>query len=377
MTAWLAQAPVGGCSLFDLGCQAGQTMRSGFAMVVAEVAKGTAEFVVAATTWWTTTSSVNPADAAVVAAQQMTRPLILAIMVGSVLVASIRIIISRKGEPLVMVVSGLLRYAIVSALGLTVLQAALAAGDALAQDVLQGAAGNFASLMYAMLTADPTNLWATLVISGIAGLLGIIQWVLMALRQAGLLVLAAMLPLAASGSLSRSTRGWLDRLMGWLIAIVVYKPAAAFVYYIGFSYLSPRAGTKPGDLSTLLTGLLVLTLAVVAMPVLLKFFSWSGTQLGGAGGGGSGLLAATGAVTMARGSRAGIDRGATMEASGPGTGPAGAAPRSAATSAGTGAAAAAGGPAGVAVAAAAAAAAAGRGAAGRMAGGPPPGGGPG
>lgn len=373
MNALLAQPPASGCMPFDLGCQTGQALRSGFGVLVAEVAKGTAEFVVAATAWWTTTSSVNPADSAVTSAQQMTRPLVLAIMVGSVLVQATRIILSRKGEPLVLVVTGLLRYALVSALGLTVLQAALSAGDALAQDVLHGAAGDFASLMYAMLTATPTNLWATLVISGIAGLLGIIQWVLMALRQAGLLVLAAMLPLAASGSLSRSTRGWLDRLMGWLIAIVVYKPAAAFVYYIGFSYLSTRIGTKPGDLGTLLTGLLVLGLAVVAMPVLLKFFSWSGTQLGGAGGGGSGLLAATGAVTMARGSRAGIDRGAAMEATGPGTGPSGAAPRSAAT----GAAAAAGGPAGVAVAEAAAVGAAGRGAAGRMAGGPPAGGGPG
>ncbi|OJY45736.1 hypothetical protein [Pseudonocardia sp. 73-21] len=373
MNALIAQAPGIGCT-FDLGCQTGQALRSGFGVLVAEIAKGTAEFVVAATAWWTTTSSVNPADPAVTSAQQMTRPLILAIMVGSVLVQSIRIMISRKGEPLVMVVTGLLRYAIVSALGLVVLQAALSAGDALAQDVLHGAAGNFASLMYTMLTATPTNLWATLVLSGIAGLLGIIQWVLMALRQAGLLVLAAMLPLAASGSLSRSTRGWLDRLMGWLIAIVVYKPAAAFVYYIGFSYLSTRS-SKPGDIATLLTGLLVLGLAVVAMPVLLKFFSWSGTALGGSGGGGSGLLAATGAVTMARGSRVGSDRTTAMDTTGPGTGPPGAAPN--AGRATTAAAAAAGGPAAGAVAAAAAVAAAGRGAAGRMAGGPPPGGGPG
>jgi type IV secretion system protein TrbL len=75
-----------------------------------------------------------------------------------------------------------------------------------------------------LLNTAPTNLWATLVLSFIAALLAIIQWTLMALCQAGLLVLAAMVPLAASASLIRATRGWLDRLMGWLLAIAAYKP---------------------------------------------------------------------------------------------------------------------------------------------------------
>jgi hypothetical protein len=158
-----------------------------------------------------------------------------------------------------------------------------------------------------------------------------------------------MLPLAASGSLNRATRAWLDRLIGWLIAIVAYKPAAAFIYYLGFSYLSPRAGA-PGNLGTILTGVLVLGLAVVAMPVLLKFFSWSGTQIGGTGGSGSGTLAAAGAVALARAGRGpGVDRGAALTA--------------------------AAGPAGATVATAGAAAAAGRGAANQFTGAPRQGGG--
>jgi hypothetical protein len=142
----------------------------------------------------------------------------------------------------------------------------------------------------------------------------------------------------------------LDRLIGWLLAIVAYKPAAALIYYLGFSYLSPRAGA-PGNLGTILIGVLVLGLAVVAMPVLLKFFSWSGTALGGSGGSGSGTLAAAGAVALARAGRGpGIDRGAALTA--------------AAT-----------GPAGAPVAAAGAVAAAGRGAVNQFTGAPRPGGG--
>ena len=202
---------------------------------------------------------------------------------------------------------GLVRYAVTAGLGLTVLHAALTAGDALATGILDDAPAKFAQLLQAMLLANPTNLWGVLLLSNIATVLAVVQWLLMELRQAGLLVLAAMLTLAASGSLNRATRAWLDRLIGWLLAIVAYKPAAAFIYYLGFSYLSPRAGA-PGDLGTILTGVLVLGLAVVAMPVLLKFFSWSGTQLGGSGGSGSGTLAAAGAVALARAGRGPGDR---------------------------------------------------------------------
>ena len=178
----------------------------------------------------------------------------------------------------------------------------MTAGDALATGILDDAPAKFAQLLQAMLLANPTNLWGVLLLSNIATVLAVVQWLLMELRQAGLLVLAAMLTLAASGSLNRATRAWLDRLIGWLLAIVAYKPAAAFIYYLGFSYLSPRAGA-PGDLGTILTGVLILGLAVVAMPVLLKFFSWSGTQIGGSGGSGSGTLAAAGAVALARAGR--------------------------------------------------------------------------
>ncbi len=342
-------APGGSCAVWDAGCQAGQIAQTGFQSLVAEIARGTGEFVVSATTWWITTPSVDPLDPAVGHAQSVLQPLSLVILVGSILAQAIRMMISRKGDPLVQVLLGLVRYAVTAGLGLTLLHAALTAGDALATGILNDAPAKFARLLQAMLLANPTNLWGVLLLSNIATVLAVVQWLLMELRQAGLLVLAAMLPLAASGSLNRATRAWLDRLIGWLLAIVAYKPAAAFIYYLGFSYLSPRAGA-PGELGTILTGVLILGLAVVAMPVLLKFFSWSGTQIGGAGGSGSGTLAAAGAVALARAGRGpAIDRGAALAA--------------------------AAGPAGATVAAAGAAAAAGRGAVNQLTGAPRPGGG--
>ena len=85
-------------------------------------------------------------------------------------------------------------------------------------------------------------MFLALLFSVVALVLAMIQWVLMAFREAGLLVLAAMLPLAAAGP-----RAWLNRLLAWLLAIVVYKPGAAFIYYIGFSYLSTTSSNGCGS----------------------------------------------------------------------------------------------------------------------------------
>lgn len=344
MTAAPDQAPpVQDCGL-DPTCLAGEAALDG---ITRQISQGAADLVVSATTWWVRTDSINPLDPAVTSAQSAIRGLAVLILVASVLVQAIRLMLSRKGEPLIMVATGLIRYGIVSALGLVLLQSALRAGDALAVDVLDNAATDFAQLMRDVLTTAQSG-FAVLMLSAATAIFALIQWILMALRHAGLLVLAAMLPVAASGSLNRATRGWLDRMLVWLIALVAYKPAAAFIYSIGFYYVSSLSTTPDGDLATMITGLMVLMLAVIAMPVLLKFFAWSGTQVGG-GSGGSGFIGALGAVGMSQGGggRAAVDRAAAMQSTGPGSAATGAA----ATGQAAGGAAAAAGPAFVAGAA--------------------------
>lgn len=363
-------APAADCGTFDLGCKATRAAGSVLDDFAATVARGAADLIVTTSTWWTTTDSVDPRDSAVIAAQGATTTLVSIILVGSILVQSIRMILSRKAEPLIMVATGLFRYAVVSALGLVLLQGALQAGDALATNIMDDAANNFALFMVDALTGpnNVNNTFITLLCAVIGAVLSLIQWLLMAIRQAGLLVLAAMLTLAASGSLTGATRGWLNKIVAWLIAIVVYKPAAAFIYFIGFSYLSSPSSNDPGGISTQITGLMVLLLAVIAMPILLKFFAWSGTQVSGSGRGGSGMLGAAGAVALAHGTgrSPAVEGAADLDSSGPGSAgtasslsPSGAAasPAAAPTSAGAGAAgsgagAAAAGPAGVAAVAA-------------------------
>uniref|UniRef100_UPI001BDC105D hypothetical protein n=1 Tax=Pseudonocardia lacus TaxID=2835865 RepID=UPI001BDC105D len=309
------------CGTFDLGCQAGTAVESAFNSIVTKIAHGAADLVVTTSTWWVQTDSVDPRDSAVLAAKDATGFLVVAILVASVLAQAVRLMLTRKAEPLITVVTGLVRFAVVSALGLTVLQAGLRAGDAFAVDLLDGAANNFAFAMRDILIASPEGGFAVLLVSLLAAVLAVVQWLLMEVRHAGLLVLAAVITVAASGSLSHATRRWFTQLASWLIALAVYKPAAALIYYIGYSYLSSLSSNDPGGIATMLTGCMVLLLAVIAMPVLLKFFSWSGTQIGGSAGGGSGFLGAAGAVAMSQSYRGGqaLSRAAAMEATGPGS----------------------------------------------------------
>jgi hypothetical protein len=126
---------------------------------------------------------------------------------------------------------------------------------------------------------------------GLGYLLGAVQWVLGFVRQAGILVLAALLPLAASGSINESTKPWLNRMLPWLLTLVLYRPMAALIYMIGFTFL----GTA-NDVTTVMTGLMVLVLAVIAMPAMMRFFSWAGVSAGG--GGGAVMAGAIGAASL-------------------------------------------------------------------------------
>jgi type IV secretion system protein TrbL len=198
----LAQPAAPDCDTFDLTCKASQAGDRIFARVVDTVAQGSAELMVTMSSWWAGADSVDPRDSAVLAAQHATGPVSTAILVGGVLVQSIRMIVSRKAEPLLAVAGSLLRFAVVSALGLTLLQLALQAGDVLARQLLGNAANDFAVFMRDLITHPGDSLFVTLLVAVLSAVLSIVQWLLMAVRQAGLLVLAAMLPLAASGPAS-------------------------------------------------------------------------------------------------------------------------------------------------------------------------------
>lgn len=133
---------------------------------------------------------------------------------------------------------------------------------------------------------------------------GIVQLVCIIARQAMLFVLAGTLPLAAAASSTEQGQAWWKKSLGWLLAFLAYKPAAAIIYAASFSLFSD---TKDGDLVSHLYGVTLLIMAAVSLPALMRVIVPAvaeGSMGGGGGGGGTGRMAArvaTGAMAIKSG----------------------------------------------------------------------------
>lgn len=329
------------CSKLDLQCQASQVALDGFEKIAANAGQFAGELIGNALTWWVRTPTPNPDSETVRIAQSYTTPIIITLMMAAILSQAIRMAVTRKKEPLLDIGVGLVRYVVVTTMGLMLLGAAVLAGDALSQWMLDAAVPQFAERMQNVLTMQAiANPFGLLIVALIAMVLGAIQWLIGFVRQAAILVLATLLPLAAAGSLAHSSKNWVSKMLPWLIALVAYKPMAAFIYVIGFTFVSDAR-----DLTTAMTGIMVLLLAAVALPAMLRFFSWAVPVSGG----GSGLASTLGSFAGAHMGSGGSPSGSApqdtstssanrMENSGPG-GPQGATstgPSSASNQAGPG-----------------------------------------
>ena len=67
---------------------------------------------------------------------------------------------------------------------------------------------------------------------------------MMVFRVASVVVLGLLLPIAAAGSPGTTTRGWLPKVLGWLLALIFLRPMVAAIYRIGFEF---TAGGNDGD----------------------------------------------------------------------------------------------------------------------------------
>jgi hypothetical protein len=111
----------------------------------------------------------------------------------------------------------------------------------------------------------------------------------MLFRQGALVVLAGALPLAAAGMMTPATRSWFRRVTGWMLALIFYKPVAAAVYATAFTIIGAGKDTR-----TVLMGFAMVFLSLLALPVLMRLFSWTTGQVADSAGGGGFLQSALG-----------------------------------------------------------------------------------
>ena len=216
-------------------------------------------------------------------------PLTAALAVGSVVVGGAKIAIAEAGHAEVReFTSWLFVYVLVSAGGVAFAAMLVATCDGFATYVVgQATAGsNFGDHLAQGLglvtqavgsgTLQPQggfllglagtagSAMLAIVIGAIALVASFVEFVLMAFRGGVLVILCGLIPLAAAFSNVPTGERWLRRIAGWIVALALYKLAAAFCYAAAFRL---SAGT---DVIAVMDGLALLVVSVLALPVLLR-----------------------------------------------------------------------------------------------------------
>ena len=230
-------------------------------------------------------------------------PLTVVLAMVSIFVGSIKIAIEeRPAAHLRQLVKYVFTFVLVSGSAAAFVGMSIAASDDLATWMIHNAIGQetFAHKIGTLLGvtlqgAPPVGFAATAAVAFATIVLGILaclamigQVMIMLLRGAMLIALVGTLPAAAAASNTEVGMMWFKKQIAWVIAWAAYPLAAAVIYSAAF--LLPGQG----GLDALLSGVLLLIAAVVALPVLIRFLVPMTSAV--SGGSGVGQIAAEGAA---------------------------------------------------------------------------------
>ncbi|MEU0488545.1 hypothetical protein ABZ249_04905 [Nocardiopsis sp. NPDC006139] len=286
-------------------------------------------------------------DEGVLHIQNIFNPLVLFLATLGILLAAVRLLWTRRLDPMMDLVRGLLSVIITTFAGLFLVYVLMAFGSALTQmiidaptyqgqrphlnnsegpiNLLSSAREVYPSIMRVGADEDAlgfdndaarqafTNLVSLAVILGL-----IAQMVILSVLNAIVYLLACLLPLAAASTMVPGLRIF-PKVIGWLFACILYKPLLLMIYLVGLVLLGTTGDDTSNGLSTYLVGAGVMLLATGSLPVLMRLMGSAGVWMvaltaggigsitgggGGSGGGGGGSGASEGG-----GSSAGVGGG--------------------------------------------------------------------
>ncbi|MFG1906933.1 hypothetical protein [Kribbella sp. NPDC048928] len=204
-----------------------------------------------------------------------------AIFTLAIVVAGIRMAWEQRAKPLQDLLKAMLTFVVVCGAGTAVVQLLIAWSDDFAVNVVNSAIGgnSFASMMTKMVTAQTEHnsgqefqsRMMFMVLAQLATFASLIQIVLMLIRSAMLVLLGSTLPLAAAATNTEVGKAWLKKYCAWTLGFVAYKPAAALIYAAAIKLKNENmlSGDNSGVMQSL-TALMMMMLAILAMPALLR-----------------------------------------------------------------------------------------------------------
>ncbi|MCH6472467.1 hypothetical protein [Sinomonas terrae] len=179
-------------------------------------------------------------------------------------------------------------------MGTALVQVLIPAGDSFAAWILDQAGVDSSAWSYTSGAAVAALAPGIAVLAGIFGFIATLcQWVIMLIRAAVLPLLVAVWPVTAAASMIRGGEQMFSKVTGWMVAFLVYKPIAAIVYAFAWKLKGGSDG-----IGAVINGMILLVLAVVALPAVMRLIAPATSALGAASGG-SAALAAGGSLVAA------------------------------------------------------------------------------
>ncbi|MFE4082733.1 hypothetical protein [Paenarthrobacter sp. YIM B13468] len=330
------------CDWWNFGCQAGDFVNDRANDAIKEMAEAIADAVgnVIKTlgTFWvnvgtpslTTVPGGTTASDPVLFLQNSLYFWTAALAVLSVLVGAAKMIIERRGAPLRDLARSLATLVVVSGAGVAAVGLLTVSADQFSAWIIKNSTDGTSfndniTGMLALSATSPIGSIMIILLGLIAILASVLQIVLMIVRGGLLVVLTGIFPTAAAFTNTEAGKGWFQKCTAWLIAFILYKPAAAIIYATAFRLTGAKIFGNGGDgkdfgsaLLTTVTGLALMVIALFAMPALMRFV----TPMVGAVAGGGGALAAgavgglaSGAINMGSAGRGGGGTASTTPSS--------------------------------------------------------------
>lgn len=229
-----------------------------------------------------------------------------------------KLAVSQKGAPLVTAITGLAKWGVILGVYVTATQVALEWSDtfstALINYTLNGGSGTSddaskamkeqlgtmftglvsgsggATAATALVTGSgiaPASVGFVIVISILCILAVGMLWVEMLIRQAGIMILVTVMPLALAGQMSDATSEWWPKARNALITLILMKPVIVICFSIGFTAMGHAEGVR-----NVLVGLIIFLLSCFAWPAIAKFMTFTTASAGNSAA--SGMLSSIG-----------------------------------------------------------------------------------
>lgn len=297
--------PMGWCEAHPLfpGCVVakapGAIAASGFESMATALGDGYVQMLKMVTTFWVKIN-VGPLDAnpdgVIVMLRNVTWWWLLVIACAGAIIGAAKLAINQDAREGQVILKGLLRTVLVAGGGVAVINLLSVSSDKTSAWIIEKAMADHADQGFSFFLGGSTLASLSPGILFLVALFGILasmaQLILLVFRAAFVTVMAGILPLAAAASVTSSGVEWFNRLAGYTLAAIAYKPVAALIYAAAFKLM----GSSSGPLGVL-EGLAMVMLAILALPSMMRLFV---PAMGAASAGASGMFGAgVGAAAVA------------------------------------------------------------------------------